>query len=76
MNRLTQSALIIRLRDELGIRVSPHTLRTWNLPTVPAGKKPRYNWEACKAVILGQREEHQAVKDALDSRFRRRMKAS
>jgi len=74
--RLTQSALIQRLREEQGIHVSPKTLKTWNLPTVPGGKKPRYNWDTVLPVVLGQQAAHPAVKDALDSRFQRRMKAS
>lgn len=75
-NRLTQSALIQRLRDEQDIHVSPKTLKTWNLPTAPAAKKPRYIWEVVLPVILGQQAQHPAVKEALDARFKRRMKAS
>lgn len=76
--RLTQSALLQRLRDELDIHLAAKTLKGIDLRSaeVPAGKKPRYDWERAKAIILGQRSDHPVVKEALDKRFRRRMKAS
>lgn len=78
MMRLTQHALLQRLRDELGIHLSWATLKRIDLKAaeVPAGKKPRYHWERAKAIILGQRMDRPEVRDALNSQFRRRMKAS
>ena len=54
---LTQQQLVIRLRDELGMRVSAPRVHAWireGMPTAPKGgaKKPRFIWELTLGWLL------------------------
>lgn len=56
-DHLTQQKFIIRLREELGMRVSSERVHAWileGMPTAPRGgaKKPRFIWEPALNWIL------------------------
>ena len=76
---MTQRDLIAKLRADLDMRVCPatiHAMLAKGMPTVPAGKKPRFHYPTVRAWLLASRDADQVVQDARDKVFARMMRGA
>lgn len=74
---MTQRDLIAKLKKDLEMKVCSATIHAMikaGMPTVPAGKKPRFHYPSVRAWLLASRDAEPVVQDARDLVFRRMMK--
>ena len=69
MHCLTQQGLIAALREEMDIHAGPKRIHAWvrsGMPTVPGGKKPRFNFASVRTWLIGRQESDPLTLDVRD----------